>query len=251
MPLFAVLKRFIKSAFYSNREKELARSFKNITGYNPNNLKLYILAMQHSSIAKTIDKGFKESNERLEYLGDALLGAIVAEYLFARYPYKEEGFLTEIRSRIVNREVLNNLAKKIGIKKLVEYNKSSRSNLSHKSLYGDSLEALIGAVYLDLGFERCKRFILNRLIANHYNIEEIVENNTNYKSIIIEWAQKENHEIKFDIEEVDNDSRYKLFTATVIINGEPKGEGSGLSKKKAEQSAAHKCCEELNLINAT
>lgn len=248
MPVSAVVKRIIKSAFYSQREKELSQAFKNITGYRPNNLKLYILAMQHSSIAKTLDKGFKESNERLEYLGDAVLGAIVAEYLFARFPYKEEGFLTEIRSRIVNREVLNNLAKKIGIKKLVEYNKSSRSNLSHKSLYGDSLEALIGAVYLDLGFEKCKKFILKRLIANHYNIEDIVEHNTNYKSIIIEWAQKENHEIKFDIVEVENDSRYKLFNATVLINGEPKGAGSGLSKKKAEQSAAHKCCEHLNLI---
>lgn len=248
MPLTAVLKRLIKSAFYSERERELAQSFKNITGYHPNNLKLYILAMQHSSIAKTIDKGFKESNERLEYLGDALLGAIVAEYLFARFPYREEGFLTEIRSRIVNREILNNLAKKIGIKKLVEYNKSSRSNLSHKSLYGDSLEALIGAVYLDLGFNRCKHFILKRLIANHYNIDDIVENNTNYKSIIIEWAQKENFDIKFEIIEVENDSRYKLFTANIKINGESKGEGSGLSKKKAEQSAAHKCCEQLKLI---
>lgn len=248
MPLTAVLKRLIRSAFYSKREKELAQSFKSITGYHPNNIKLYILSMQHSSIAKTLDKGFKESNERLEYLGDALLGAIVAEYLFARFPYKEEGFLTEIRSRIVNREVLNNLAKKIGIKKLVEYNKSSRSNLSHKSLYGDSLEALIGAVYLDLGFKKCKHFILKRLIANHYNIDEIVGNNTNYKSIIIEWAQKENFEIKFDIEEVENDSRYKLFTATISINGEPRGEGSGLSKKKAEQSAAHQCCELLKLI---
>ena len=248
MPVFAVFKRIIKSAFYSEREKELSRAFKNITGYPPSNLKLYILAMQHSSIAKTLDKGFKESNERLEYLGDAVLGAIVAEYLFARYPYKEEGFLTEIRSRIVNREVLNSLAKKIGIKKLVEYNKSSRSNLSHKSLYGDSLEALIGAVYLDLGFEKCKKFILKRLIANHYNIEEIVEHNTNFKSIIIEWAQKENHDIRFEIAEVENDSRYKLFNATVLINDEPSGAGSGLSKKKAEQSAAQKCCEQLNLI---
>ncbi|MGB3463931.1 MAG: ribonuclease III [Cyclobacteriaceae bacterium] len=248
MHIFAVVKRSIKSAFYSEREKELARAFKNITGYQPNNLKLYILAMQHSSIARTIDKGFKESNERLEYLGDALLGAIVAEYLFARFPYKEEGFLTEIRSRIVNREVLNNLAKKIGIKKLVEYNRSSRSNLSHKSLYGDSLEALIGAVYLDLGFYRCKAFILNRLIANHYDIDDIVENNTNYKSIVIEWAQKENNEIRFDIKEIENDSRYKLFKAVIVINGKAEGEGSGLSKKKAEQNAAHKCCEKLKLI---
>ncbi len=248
MRLISVLKRLIKPIFYSKREKELSRAFKNIIGFHPINLKLYILAMQHSSIAVQKEKGFKESNERLEYLGDALLGAIIADYLFARYPYKEEGFLTEIRSRIVNREVLNALAKKIGIKKLVEYNKSSRSNLSHKSLYGDSLEALIGAVYLDLGFDNCKKFILKRLIANHYNIEEIVENNTNYKSIVIEWAQKESKEIRFDIEEIANDSRYKLFSATILIDNTPMGNGSGLSKKKAEQSAANECCETLKLI---
>jgi len=246
--ILTFLKRLVKPLFYSKREKELARSFKNITGFTPVNLKLYQLSMQHSSIAVQKEKGFKESNERLEYLGDALLGAIVADYLFARFPYKEEGFLTEIRSRIVNREVLNNLAKKIGIKKLVEYNKASRSNLSHKSLYGDSLEALIGAVYLDVGFENCKKFILKRLIANHYDIEDIIENNTNYKSIIIEWAQKENKDIRFDIEEVANDSRYKLFNATIFIDGQPMGNGSGLSKKKAEQSAANECCEALKLI---
>ncbi len=246
--IYKSLKRLVKSFGYSKRDRELSRAYKTIIGIAPINLQLYKLAMKHSSVAETNEKGFRESNERLEYLGDAVLGAVVAEYLFARFPYKEEGFLTEIRSRIVNRETLNSIAKKIGLRNLVEFNKSSRTNLSHKSLYGDSLEALIGAIFLDLGYKKCRRFILKKLIANHYDMEEIVENNTNFKSIIIEWAQKESKDIKFDIIEISGESRYKQFTAQITVDDKPLGIGHGLSKKKAEQDAAQKSCELLQLL---
>ncbi|MCR9254209.1 MAG: ribonuclease III [bacterium] len=246
--IFRSAKRLIKSLSYDHKDRELSTAYRNIIGVAPVNLHLYKLAMRHSSVAETKQNGFKESNERLEYLGDAILGAVVAEYLFARFPYKEEGFLTEIRSRIVNREVLNELAKKIGLRKLVEFNKAARTNLSHKSLYGDSLEALIGAVYLDLGFKRCRKFVLDKLIGNHYDIEQIIENNTNFKSMIIEWAQKESKEIKFEIIDISGESRYKQFTAQISIDDKPIGIGHGLSKKKAEQDAAQKSCEILEII---
>ena len=132
------------------------------TGIRPANLSVYQLAISHSSVARETAKGIKESNERLEYLGDAVLGTVVAEFLFKKFPYKDEGFLTDIRSRIVNRESLNNLARKIGISNIVEYDVNRKNSLSHKSLYGDTLEALIGAVYLDKGFNVSKRFILTR-----------------------------------------------------------------------------------------
>jgi len=204
--------------------------------------------MRHSSVAQENDKGFKESNERLEYLGDAVLGMVVAEYLFAKFPYRNEGFLTEIRSRLVNRETLNNLSKKIGLKNLVEYDKSLKSGISHKSIYGDTLEALIGAIYMDKGFKFCRQFIIKKLINNHYDLDEIVHKTFNFKSKIIEWAQKENKNIRFEIDEISDHKNVKKFKAQVYIDDQPFGSGAGLSKKKAEQNASQKSCESLNIV---
>ena len=138
-------------------EKKLRQSFRLITGRAPINLALYKQAMRHSSVASTNEQGIKNSYERLEYLGDAILGMIIAEYLYRTYPFKEEGFLTEIRAKIVNRESLNRLGQKIGLKELVQYHQGSRA---HRSVYGDCMEALIGAVYLDHGFPYCKKFVV-------------------------------------------------------------------------------------------
>jgi ribonuclease III len=228
----------ILSSFKS--DKKLRQSFRSITGRSPINLALYEQAMRHSSVAATNQRGIKESYERLEYLGDAILGMIVAEYLYAQYPFKEEGFLTEIRSKIVNRESLNILAKKIGLQELVQFNQKSRS---HKSIYGDCMEALIGAVYLDHGFSYCKKFVVNKLIKPHYDFDELISTITNFKSKLLEWSQKENLDLRFDtIDETD-----RKFTAQVFLNDEPKSKGFGFSKKKAEQDAARKTCEGLNL----
>ncbi len=159
---------------YNEKDKRLITAIESIVGSKPLNLYPYKLATQHSSVAKENRIGVKESNERLEYLGDAVLGLVVAEYLFKRYPFKDEGFLTEIRSRVVNRESLNELARKIGVSKLVEYENNKRNSLSHKSIHGDMLEAFIGAVYIDKGFKSCSNFILNKLIIPHYDFDKIL-----------------------------------------------------------------------------
>jgi len=241
---------YIKRLFgnYSERDKKIIRAVQNIVGTAPLNIELYKLAMKHTSIAKINEKGFKESNERLEYLGDAILGAVVAEYLFKKYPYKGEGFLTEIRSRIVNRESLNRLANKIGLSQLVEFDGKKKSNASHKSLFGDAMEAFIGAVYLDKGFPFCKRFIIRKLILQHYDLQEIILNTNNFKSTIIEWCQKYNRQINFNVIEEFGAKHKKQFKVKLTINGQDISEGFGLSKKKAEQDAARKACEQLGVI---
>jgi ribonuclease-3 len=202
------------------------------------------MAMRHSSAAMVNSHGLRESNERLEYLGDAILGMIVAEYLFTKFPFKEEGFLTEIRSKIVNRESLNLVSRKIGLNDLIHYQQNSRS-LSPKSIYGDSLEALIGAVYLDKGFHFCRKFVINKLVNPHYDVDELIHTVTNHKSKIIEWAQKENKEISFEVIEVSESRKKKQFTAKVIIDEVSFEIGYGLSKKKAEQDAARRTMERI------
>lgn len=221
-------------------EKKLRHSFKIITGLAPVNIALYKQAMRHSSVATVTRQGIKDSYERLEYLGDAILGMLVAEYLFAQYPFEEEGFLTVIRAKIVNRESLSRLAHKIGLKELVQFNQSSRT---HKSVYGDCMEALIGAVYLDHGFQPCKKFVIQKLIKPHYDLDELISTTTNYKSKLLEWSQKGNKDLRFEI--VDEEDR--RFTAQVFLNEEPMAKGFGFSKKKAEQDAARRTYEELNL----
>ena len=221
-------------------EKNLRQSFRSITGRPPINLALYKQAMRHSSVASVNERGIKNSYERLEYLGDAILGMVAAEYLYMSYPFKEEGFLTEIRAKIVNRESLNRLGQKIGLKELVQYNQNSRA---HRSVYGDCMEALIGAVYLDHGFEYSKKFIIKKLIKPHYDLEELVSKITNYKSRLLEWSQKENKDLRFEI--ISEEDR--KFTAQVFISDQAMAKGFGFSKKKAEQDAAQKTYEDLNL----
>lgn len=230
-------------SFKAYKDRRFVLTISRMTGQTPNNVELYKLAVCHSSVGKE-----NQSNERLEYLGDAILGAIIAEFLFKKFPYKSEGFLTEIRSRIVNRESLNKLAKKIGLNKIVEYNTNRNVLLSHKSIYGDALEALVGAVYLDKGFKNCKKFVLDKLIFPHFDLDEIVENNTNFKSILIEWAQKENKSLKFIIVDEIGSLHNKEFTAEVLLENQSVSSGKGYSKKKAEQAAAEKACQTLNLI---
>jgi len=231
----------------SKEDKRLITAISTIVGSKPLNLSLYKLAIIHTSMAKKNAKGVKESNERLEYLGDAVLGAIVADFLFKKYPYKDEGFLTMIRSRIVNREALNTLGKKLGINQLVKYDNTKKGKLSHKSLYGDTLEALVGAVYLDKGYRYCSKFVVNKLISPYIDIAEIVKSDTNYKSKIIEYAQSKNKKVEFDIINVTTDRNHKEFTAQVFIDNKPLGKGYGHSKKKAEQNASLKSCEMLKL----
>lgn len=244
--MFSLFRRLTSLTLLS-RNKKFYKSIVNITGLQPGNIELYKLAISHTSVAKESANGVRHSNERLEYLGDAMLGAIVAEYLFKKFPYKDEGFLTEIRSRLVNREALNKLAKRIGLSKIVEFSGPKNSFMSHNSIYGDALEALVGAVYLDLGFESTKKFVLKSLIEPNFDLQEIVNNNLNFKSILIEWAQKESKVIKFAIIDETGTVHQKTFTAEVSFDGVPYSTGTGFSKKKSEQAAAEKACELLGL----
>jgi len=234
---------------YSPEEKALSKALKSILGYHALNLEIFKLALIHVSAAKDTDFAqFKESNERLEYLGDAVLGAVVAEYLFQTFPFKNEGFLTEIRSRIVSREALDLLAKKIGLDSLVQYDTSRRNANSFKYIYGDAMEAFIGAVYLDRGFIFCRKFIIRKLINTYLDLDEIVQTDTNYKSKLIEWSQKIGKQISFELIS-DRNSRHKQFKIQIVLEGKIISEGSGFSKKKAEQDAARKACEELDVPN--
>jgi ribonuclease III len=227
-------------------DEKLVRAIKNIADISPSNIELYKLAVVHSSIAKENGAGFKESNERLEYLGDAVLGAAVADFLFKKFPYKPEGFLTEIRSRLVNREALNLLARKIGIGNIVQYDQKNAH--LQQVILGNTLEAIVGAIYLDKGYLRTKKFVIDKLITPNYDLQELISSNSNYKSKIIEWAQREGKEVKFEIVNVKKGKNHKEFTALVIVDTEPKGQGYGNSKKKAEQDAAFKTCEMLELL---
>lgn len=246
--LFSLRKQLhaIRNLVRSKDDRQLARKINNITGKWPGNLHLYKMAIVHSSAADENESGVKESYERLEYLGDSILGAVVAEYLFKRFPFKDEGFLTDIRSRIVNREVLNQVGKDIGLSEIVIFN-GRKGKQGHKSLYGDVLEALVGAVYLDNGFTEAKRFILKRIVTSQIDIDTIIQNNKNFKSILLEWCQRENKKLEFVIIEESGHRHQKVFTAEVRIAEEGKGQGIGFSKKKAEQAAAEKTCIELGL----
>lgn len=231
----------------SKSNSSLKRSIKTIAGITPRNVELYKLATQHRSIARQNNVGLRESNERLEYLGDAILGSVVAEYLFKKYPLKDEGFLTEIRSRIVNRDALNMAARNMGIMDIVEYTNNRKSRQAYKSIYGDTLEALIGAIYLDRGYRATRKFIVSKVLKQQYDLEQIINNNPNYKSKVIEWAHRESKEIKFEITEIRGASHNREFRAELQVEGKVIAEGNGFSKKKAEQDAAQKSCEKLHI----
>ena len=226
----------------SSQDKQLTKAVRHIVGRPPTNLALYRLATQHVSVAKKNQQGVRESNERLEYLGDAVLSMVVAEYLFKKFPFKDEGFLTEIRSRIVNRESLNQVARKIGVSEIVRFSegdkKGGRGRLSHKSIGGNTLEALVGAVYLDKGYRAARRFILKKMLIPHFDLLSIVENDTNYKSKVIEWAQKHNREVRYEVVETRGGNQYKEFVTQLLVDNQPVSTGSGYSKKKAEQRAS-------------
>ncbi len=203
-------------------------------GFVPRNKGLYRLALLHKSASRITSNGVVLNYERLEFLGDAVLGAIVAELLYKFFPSKDEGFLTRVRSKVVSRESLNELAINIGLDKAVV----AKSDISrNKHIYGDVFEAFIGAMFLDQGFNNTKRFIEKFIFPNFFNIKDLVTVDTNYKSRLIEWGQKNKIEVHFSTEESGRGRRNK-FCCIVVLNEEEKGRGYGTSKKEAEQNAA-------------
>lgn len=234
---------------YFSPQKAYVRKLKNILGFVPGNVKLYQMAFRHKSVARTIKDGVKNSNERLEFLGDAVLGSVVAELLFKLYPYKDEGFLTELRSKIVSRANLNQLSRKLGFNELIEYDARMISYPNKQgSLLGDAFEAVVGAVYMDKGYSFTREFLLTRIIKPHVDIHHLEITETNFKSRLIEWCQHLGKDVQFvPVENPAGDSS-KLFTIEVVVDGEVCGIGRDFNKKSAEKLAAEKACEELRVF---
>ena len=232
---------------YLSPHRKYVRILKNLLGFVPGNLSLYRLAFRHKSVAQSIKKGVKNSNERLEFLGDAVLGSVVAEVLFKLYPYEDEGFLTELRSKIVSRANLNQLARKLGFEKLIEYDSRIMGASRQGSLLGDAFEALIGAVYLDKGYDFTRNFLVNYIIKAHVDIHTLEQTETNFKSKLIEWCQRHGKDISFDLVSNGEGENVKLFTVNASIDGEIMGLGKEFSKKNAEKLAAERACEALGI----
>jgi ribonuclease-3 len=218
-----------------------------LLGFVPGNLSLYRLAFRHKSVAQNVKKGVKNSNERLEFLGDAVLGSVVAEVLFKLYPFEDEGFLTELRSKIVNRSNLNQLARKLGFEQLIQYDSRMVNSTRQGSLLGDAFEALIGAIYLDKGYDFTKNFLVNHIIKSHIDIHKLEQTETNFKSKLIEWCQRHGKDITFELIENQDGESNKLFTVQASIDGEIMGQGKEFNKKNAEKLAAERACEALSI----
>ncbi|MBN8695221.1 MAG: ribonuclease III [Bacteroidetes bacterium] len=230
---------------YFSPEKKLHESLRNILGFYPLNIHLYKLAFRHSSAAQQIKKGVKDSNERLEFLGDSIIGTVVAEYLFKKFPYKDEGFLTKMRSKMVSRNQHNQIALKLGLNKFIETD--DRVGSKPSSINGDAYEALVGAIYLDKGYTTAQQFILKRIINIHLDIDELETKEIDFKSKFIEWAQKEKKAFTFETLIDAAVSPDKQFTIRLIVDNEAVGKAQHYSKKRAEQLAAEDACERLLL----
>lgn len=236
-------------SFHFKRLLSTDRAFhdelRKITGLYPRNEELYKLAFIHKSASLKQPDGIIINNERLEYLGDAILDAVVAEYLYTRFPDKKEGFLTQTRSKIVNGAFLGQLATQIGLDKFIISH--AQNYYSNKHILGDAFEAFIGAIYLDHGYKAVRKFVYKQLLKKHIDIGEVLKTETNYKSKLIEWAQKDKKEVYFKTDQEDSDSLVPEFISVVLINDKIIGQGKGLSKKEAEQNAA---CETLKKLSA-
>jgi ribonuclease III len=214
----------------------------NVIGFKPGNALLYQTALSHRSMRD----GVNENNERLEFLGDAVLSSVIANYLFMKYPYKDEGFLTEMRSKMVNRQKLNDIALKMGLKKITHFNKLDNS-LKKSQIFGNSLEALIGAIFLDKGFEKTKDWIEFNLVKTHMFMEDLEAIEINIKNKLYGWATKNSKSLSFDTIMESIESGRRLFTMAVVVEGNIIAEAKGFSKKDASQLAAFKAVENLGL----
>lgn len=233
---------FWKPFFKKHAGSTFKKQLKGILGYSPGNISLYRTALTHRSIKDTTD----ENNERLEYLGDAVLSALIADYLFKRYPYKEEGFLTEMRSKMVNRQQLNDIAIKMGLKKVTVFNKSDAS-LKTSQIFGNTLEALVGAIYLDKGYKKTGRWVADRIIMPHMYVDDLEALEINHKNKLYGWANKNGKNLEFETVNEQLENGRRLFTIAAVINGKIIAEGKAFNKKDASQIAAQKAVEKLNI----
>ena len=236
-----------KIRLLSNARKEPYFLFYKVLGFYPDKIEYYQLAVRHRSVSISTDKGHLLSNERLEFLGDAVLNSVVTDILYRRYEYQREGFLTNTRSKIVKRESLNQLAVEIGLDKLVKVTKYVNTH-SNNNIYGNALEALMGAIYLDYGYKQCKKFVEQRLFRSFVNLDKVAENEVNFKSKLIEWCQKNRVEPEFVlVEEILNKSNKHLFLSQLTIQGKEICQAAGASKKESQQNASRIACQMIDL----
>ncbi len=231
--------------FYLSNEKHFYEAIKNIFGFYPENIFLYKLAFRHKSQSEVLLNGIRVSNERLEFLGDTVLSTVVADHLFRMFPFKDEGFLTEMRSKIVSRAQLNKLSLRLGIDQLIIH--TQEKNNVYRSIKGDAFEAIIGAIYLDKGFEFTRKVLINRVIKNNFDLNELIATDVNFKSKLIEWAQKEKRTLEFVVVQEVGAGYHKQYVVDVLINNEVVGTGRDYSIKGAEQNAAMKAVEQLGI----
>ena len=218
-------------------------NLRNILGYSPGDIKLYKTALSHRSIKE----GSDQNNERLEFLGDAVLSAVVADYLFKKYPYKGEGFLTEMRSKMVNRATLNDIAVRMGLKKITLYNKGD-SSLKIWLIFGNTLEALLGAIYLDLGYKKTQRWILKNVIVPYLFMDDLEALEINHKNKLYGWANKNGKNLEFETIDERLENGRRLFTIGAVVDGEVIAEGKAFNKKDASQIAAQVAVEKLGIV---
>ncbi len=235
--------QFIKDLFKNqSSNREFRKQLNNILGFTPGNIALYKTALSHRSVREGAD----ENNERLEFLGDAVLSSVVAHYLFRKYPYKGEGFLTEMRSKMVNRQKLNDIALKMGIKKITFYNKYDNA-LKVSQIFGNTLEALIGAVYLDKGYSGTHKWVEKYIIMPHMFIDDLEVIEINIKNKLYGWANKNGKALEFETLEEKFENGRRLFTIGATVDGELIAEAKGYNKKDASQIAAQLAVDKLGL----
>ena len=227
------------------KEKELFSSLKDILGFYPHNINLYKQALLHKSLGRRNEKGRPLNNERLEFLGDAVLSAVVGDIVFRHFDGKREGFLTNTRSKLVSRNTLGKLAQEMGIDQLVKSSDHSTSHNSYKN--GNAFEALVGAIYLDRGYDACMRFVEKRILAQVINIDKVAYKEVNFKSKLLEWSQKNRVRMEFrDLEQTkDSQTGSPVFTTQVFIEGVEGCKGTGYSKKESHQNASKETLQRL------
>jgi ribonuclease-3 len=230
----------------SPEDKLFLKKLKKHLNIKPNNIEIYRTAFIHKSAAYNNRKYLETNNERLEFLGDSILDSIVTDYIYHKYKNEDEGFLTKVRSKIVKRKSLDYIASKLNLNKIIIF---KSFNKNHKHIYGNALEAFIGAVYLDKGYKFANKYVIKNIIEKIINIDDIEAEESDYKSKLIEFGQKNRNVVLFESYEKYNDlKKNPVFGASAKLDGEVLGEGEGRNKKEAEQNAAKKALTQLNII---
>lgn len=241
-----MIRRFYN--YYVSPEKDLAKKLKSVLGFVPDNMKLFKLAFFHKSMNNSDTTVRTYNNERLEYLGDAVLSTIVAEYLYKKYPGRDEGFLTKMRSKIVKRKTLNKVAEKMGIDMILT--KYTQGKLSY-SMLGNAFEAMVGALYIEYGYDKTRNYIISRILMRLLDVHELETSDDNYKSQLLEWGQKEGKNVAYKLinkYKMDKRDRFKI---AVYLDGKEISIAEDYNKKSAEQIASSIAIKSLNIKKIT